>query len=332
MLTCMLDKQQLESRLKPVNAAGWLETRCMKNTRLDILDEIWTWIDDSLAPNMFLLTADPGAGKTTIASTVMIELLSRGRCVPYFFFKRRDDAHSNPINIWRTIAHSLAQHPLLTEALVESTSDPLALDGPIDVVFNHLIEQPLTKVQDKFREHPLIFVLDALDECDSKHPAYSAFMGLIRDWSKKLPSCYKIIITSRHNEDLVESLGDKAHLGSLATGTRVTLSSHNDICTYIQSKMEEIIRSHRLSPLPVDWGSRENIEKLVAGLFLWASTVMEFISADPERRLQTLLSQSPVGGTEELNALYTQILSTASSVHGNDAVMTIVGITAITKN
>ncbi|KIJ31737.1 hypothetical protein M422DRAFT_36109 [Sphaerobolus stellatus SS14] len=325
------EEQLLRSRLLPVNPSGWLETRCMENTRLDILDEIRTWIGDRLAPNLFLLTADPGAGKSTIASTIVSEL-AQSRCVPYFFFKRGDPARSDPTNVWKTVAFSLAQHPLLKEELFKQTANPIATGGSIRDVFDYLIKQPLTKMGDKLSEYPPIVVLDAVDECDSEHRGYPSLIEVITSWNR-LPSSYKLLVTSRHHEKLEESLSCYAHIGSIATGNQVTSSSNHDIRTFIEAKVKQIFQRKRKSPLPSHWGSERNIEKLVeraAGLFIWASTVLEFISTDPEVRLRDIL-ESPVRGSGTINQLYEDILQASSSTFSPDTVKKILETITIAK-
>lgn len=55
---------------------------------------------------------------------------------------------------------------------MESTGEQVATTGPIDVVFSHLIEQPLNNMRDELCDYPPIFVLDAIDECDSTHRTF----------------------------------------------------------------------------------------------------------------------------------------------------------------
>jgi pantothenate kinase-related protein Tda10 len=57
----------------------------MEGTRQWIIDQIHTWLNDFQAPNILWLGGSPGAGKSTIASTLVSQLAELGRLGSSFF-------------------------------------------------------------------------------------------------------------------------------------------------------------------------------------------------------------------------------------------------------
>jgi hypothetical protein len=132
--------------LKPVNRSGYYVTPCMQGTRQWIIDHIHTWLDDSQAPNILWLGGSPGAGKSTIASTLVSQLAEMGRLGSSFFFKRGDVALSDPAAVWRTVAFDLAQvDPVFAERLVANLKERKVDVSRADIEshFKYLIEEPL---------------------------------------------------------------------------------------------------------------------------------------------------------------------------------------------
>ena len=55
------DTKEILADLKPVERGGYYVPPCMEGTRKAILDEIDQWLDDLNAPNILLLSGNPGA-------------------------------------------------------------------------------------------------------------------------------------------------------------------------------------------------------------------------------------------------------------------------------
>jgi ABC-type transport system involved in cytochrome bd biosynthesis fused ATPase/permease subunit len=119
---------------------------CMPGTRQWILNQIHSWLDDPQAPNILWLGGSPGAGKSTIASTLVSQLAEMGRLGSSFFFKRGDIALSDPAAVWRTVAFDLAQvDPVFAERLVANLKERKMDVSRADVEshFKYMIEDPL---------------------------------------------------------------------------------------------------------------------------------------------------------------------------------------------
>jgi hypothetical protein len=190
----------------------------MPGTRLDVLCDIQTWLDDLNIPNIFWLSGSPGSGKTTIASTVVADF-------QYFsgqFFFCRDEAElQDPDNLWRRLALDLALgsndlKKVLAQVLETQKANIRGFD--ISMQFEHFIAKPLWEV---FRasEKPLLIVVDALHECNS----YEILLPSLTSWSY-LPKSLKLLVTSHHYSDIQSSLG--------SISVHLDLHTGHDIYTY----------------------------------------------------------------------------------------------------
>jgi len=114
-----------------------------------MIDQIEHWLNDHQAPNILFLSGSPGAGKSTIASTLVSNLQNAGRFGSSFFFKRDDAVLGDPASCWRTIAFHLARcDSIIAQAVVENVKGrkvDLGWAG-IESHFKNLIEDPLKEL------------------------------------------------------------------------------------------------------------------------------------------------------------------------------------------
>jgi len=94
------EAKEILARLKPVERGWYYVPPCMKGTREEIFEEIDQWLNDRDAPNILWLSGSPGAGKSTIASTLVSKLTERRQLGSRFFFKRGDITLSDPASVW----------------------------------------------------------------------------------------------------------------------------------------------------------------------------------------------------------------------------------------
>lgn len=91
----------------------------MEGTCQSILGQIDTWLGDFTSPDILLLTGSQGAGKSTIAATVVSNLDSRRRLGSSFVFKRDNASLSDLLAVW-PIASDIARfNPGVRSSLVE---------------------------------------------------------------------------------------------------------------------------------------------------------------------------------------------------------------------
>ncbi len=328
MLNVRLQASQISDgileKLGPVKQQP-LNDSCFEGTRVNILKEAVDWLEDSKLPNILWIVGAPGAGKSTIATTLARELAAT--CAR-FFCERDVPDFRDPRQIWRTLAYRLADNhdgmkAALKLALSEKTCKPQ--DDLVLEQFKKLFENPLPTIS-KETVYPVI-IIDALDECDSATITdWKSLLTSLNRWSM-LPRKFKLIVTSRDLHDIRTMLGEVSYHVVLATGDGASEDSNSDIRIFLTKKFGEIRQD--FPSLSYDWPTKEEIEVMTnfaAGLFIWANMVVSFIAQrtanDPIERLQMVLddikTQSGIEGCDQVDLLYARIIFEAirRSTHG----------------
>ncbi|KAG8685629.1 POC1 centriolar protein A, partial [Ceratobasidium sp. 394] len=299
-------------KLRRVQDASWDSSRmCMENTRVKIVDGIMTWINSPINSNQSggaeikLLTAVAGGGKTTIAHTVA------GRCAgnmilgSSFFFDRETAGRNTPAALFTTIAADISRlDDHLASCMVTAIeNDPTLPSAPIFRQFEELVLKPC---QECPIAGPVVIVIDALDEAWNKD-----LLDILRDHAHRLPSTFRIFVTSRMRPEL-DSLLRQPH------ASRVELNIHeqsslDDLALYAPHKLLQL--ADRLN-LAEDWPGEKLRAEFIAkagGLFLWVTIVCGYLynRDDPEAELEQLLSTTKLVGNsaeDQMNKLYARIL------------------------
>ncbi|KIM27448.1 hypothetical protein M408DRAFT_71064 [Serendipita vermifera MAFF 305830] len=294
---------------------------CIKGTRKAILNEIHRWAVDFNAPNILFLKGYPGVGKSAIAAEVADQLATLGRLGSSFFFQRQKAVDLTPHALWRTVAYDLSRrHSSVRKAVIlkleEDTISPTTSN--LESLFRHFIREPLMKSTDIPKARLPVVVIDALDECGGLEGPQSAhrkaLMKTLRDWSQ-LHTKFKLVVTSRRENDIERLFSTtNHHLIEILAGEVVDVQSSEDIKTFLIEELRNIAAQYALSLPQTNWPDAETIDLLVymaAGLFIWAQTVIKFISlGEPRRRLNQVLEGRAKGNIDDL---YDQILKTSFS-------------------
>jgi len=289
-----------------------LRESCLEGTRTTILQEIENKIKNVDSPNVIWLRGSPGVGKSALAASIADRLVDQKRHVISFRFDRRDSTITTNA-LWRAVACDLARlYPLLRQHLAQGNQGYSSSD--IDQLFKSLIEGPLSVLVDAFpREELPVIVIDALDECGGLRHNTSGkedFRGLlhtIQHWTqvdqlKKL----KLVITSQPEDHI--TFRDPISIYDIPSGHGVKPgdSVSSDIHMFLQSRLDNM----NMEP---GWIA-EALDYLVpgaAGIFIWATTVANFLEDDPEARFHILKSregEDDMGGMDNLFSLYTTVV------------------------
>jgi hypothetical protein len=285
----------------------------MSGTRQHVFSRINDWLVDFEAPNILWIKGYPGIGKSAISSSLVEQLRSSKRLGSSFFFQRANAAVMTSGTLWRTVAYDLArQYPLIRKNLVAvlETEDMVSAANP-EKLFLQLIDGPLMATGEIPSDRlPVIVIecggLDGLQSEDRKD-----LRQTLKRWSS-LPGRFKLVVTSRGENDIARLFSTTKHdLIELCAGQKVDSQSSDDIRTFLEVQFREIAAQYTRS-LPPSWPGYDIIMVLAtkaAGLFIWAKTVVKFVSlGDPEEQLHKLLEGN---GAVGLSSLYSWILNTS---------------------
>ncbi|KIM29916.1 hypothetical protein M408DRAFT_67053, partial [Serendipita vermifera MAFF 305830] len=304
------------AKIKPVGLeCGPHVPRCMNGTRRDIIAKIDAWATDPEVPNILWIKGYPGVGKSAISASLVSQWRSSRRVISSFFFRRELSNAMTPSALWRMVAYGFARRdPTIRQYLVSALTadDTLPATADIDELFHRLIQQPLTFSGDASETLPIVIV-DALDECgglDGRHSDHrKGLMRTLKMWSK-LPSRFKLVVTSRVEHDIEKLFSATVHQPlEIFAGQKVNSASMEDTRIFIRHELLRLVAQY--PSLSSGWPGDETIDKLAkqtAGLFIWIKTFLKLLErGEPRRTLKQLMRR----GAGDMASLYAWILHTS---------------------
>jgi len=305
----------------------------MEGTRVQVLRNIDAWMLDVDSQQILWLTGMAGTGKSAIAWTVC----SRARASPEItlggsFFCSRSSSSITQRDVQYvipTLAQLLArQSTEFSVALAsELDRDPDVLHKQIRVQIEQLLYKPLLALKDF--TVPIIFVIDALDECSGlsaanetneadTHRIVSEMIEALVAFSRsdvKLP--VKFLITSRPESHIRDTpVSDVAFSNVLRLHTVNKEQVAADIHLYISTRLSSSSKLRKLfSTEDVDM-----LAQLCDGLFIVATTALQYaLGAGNDcaaMKVKTLLKKSQNSLTDTaaapLDRMYASILEDAA--------------------
>ncbi|KAF3104394.1 hypothetical protein TWF102_003036 [Orbilia oligospora] len=351
-----LDKTDLE-KVPYVHSAAFdsetdeLDARCHPETRKELLKQIKDWAQDPGGKCIFWLNGVAGTGKSTISRTVA-HLFNDDDDIQLgasFFFKRGESNRDNASKFWTTIAVQLTRNipGLVLHVQNAIQKEPDIATKTLEKQFRALVFHPLEKLIEansssvtsgdsaKRTLVPLVFVIDALDECEGDGRIRQILDFLAEMQKLKLVRVHiRIFLTSR--PELPIRLGfDKM---SADTHDRMILQDvppatiEHDISVFLKWEFSKIRYTFNITQrecsgdfeLPLDWPGADDIKrltKMAIPLFIYASTVCRFVGDklnwDPQQRLATILKYGTTytegGEDSQLNRTYLPVLKQLES-------------------
>ncbi|KAF5314396.1 hypothetical protein D9619_012000 [Psilocybe cf. subviscida] len=312
------------------------EVRCYPGTREEVIGKIEKWIDDGgvRTSRMVWLSGPAGAGKSAISQTIAERCRERGLRAANFFFFRADETRNHALPLVATLVYQLRRfYPALDALLTDCmAADPLICKGSIEDQFRHLLSYPVqTAQQSSPIQHPIILIIDGLDECDNK-TNQELILAALQALAYAEHSSFLVMVASRAEPQLVMSfnkIGNSAESIFLDDKYR----PEEDIRRFVVAKFDEIKKTHHLAhTLSGDWPAESDIKAITeksSGQFIYAATVMRFIQYSSESPYLTLIeihSMKPSASHNPLaplDAVYSYIFSKARDLQ---AVKRILGI------
>ncbi|KAF4978334.1 hypothetical protein FZEAL_5256 [Fusarium zealandicum] len=296
---------------------------CLDDTRVDLLNHIYKWAENSSGPSIFWLNGMAGTGKSTISRTVCRYFDRAGYLGASFFFKRGEDDRGRSTKFFPTIAdqlaaknHDVAQH--IVKAI--NADSAIGSKGP-RIQFEKLISEPLSAVLSRTEQiQPIIIVIDALDECDEDENRIKLIIHLLHH-TKSL--ALKIFLTSRPELPIRLGFQDiKSLYQDLILHEIPAPVIEHDLDVFfkhqlmtIRSKHNASVSRSREAQLPEDWPTDSDVKSLVkmaAPLFIFASNVCLLLGdprcGSPDQLLQDVLKPRTKGNGSQLDATYLPVL------------------------
>jgi hypothetical protein len=318
---------------------------CLGGTRADVLQQLDDWLGDTQGQRVFWLNGLAGTGKSTIAQTFAEITFAEGRLGASFFCSRGFEDRSNLQAIFPTLAFQLAYRypPFREELLQVLRANPGIGRQSLYSQLEEVIVGPL-----KTTQISTLIIIDALDECRDDEPA-SAILSILSRYMDQIPNV-KFFITGRPEPRIRSGF----RLESLVPITEV-LKLHevkpevvdSDIGLFFRIQLTSLAKNRSDYDLTDDWPSPSDIEilcKKAAGFFIYASTVIKFVTskartpAEQLNRITSLPQSTSHEGRSGIDLLYTQVLEQAvDDVDVDDEELhsrlkTVVGVVSLVFN
>ncbi|TXB95921.1 hypothetical protein FocTR4_00016446 [Fusarium oxysporum f. sp. cubense] len=256
---------------------------CLEGTRVQVLDDIEQWAHNPSSPTICWLPGLAGTGKSTISRTISRNLKTKSLGAS-FFFKKGAGNRGNGRHLFSILAYQLALHlpPILPHILDAVKEDHSLTMAPIQIQWQKLILNPLVKLQDEGLTKPIVFVLDALDECDEQDRGEIFQLDIMGHFAN-------------------EPLHREVVLHKLQVGT-----IESDFRVYLRQAMESFVveynRTHHQKHLQLssDWPGEERFQLLLhkaLPLFIAAATFVRMIcdrhwAKSPDYKIDLIIDKS----------------------------------------
>ncbi|KZP17827.1 WD40 repeat-like protein [Athelia psychrophila] len=307
---CIIDMRSVIDELPHAPSAINQDRSCIPGTREVALDEIHQWInkpDGDDTARLLVLTGVAGVGKSAIANSIARHYDGLKRLGSFVSFDRADQAKRHPGNLLSTVSRGIADlDPSWRKALYGAVEERRnqCLDSSATSQMDNLILGPAKALT---FSGPIVIVVDALDESGDASKRRSLLKALTEN-VLNLPSNFRILITSRPEDDIIQTFSEKPPNIQQRAMATVDAATDADIAKFIKQKLSDIVNILELDPEYSDGKWVDIVVKASGGLFEWAATACRAILNGPRGYKKTELLRTFVEERNGLDALYTTIL------------------------
>jgi hypothetical protein len=294
-----------------VGGAGFNTQKiCLEGTRREILDEITSWVNcaEDVTPRIFWLHGNAGTGKSFISHTIAHRFKKIGRLGSCFCFDRTRMAQERDQRIFSTIARDLAdQDKHMKTTLMDAIRGDTSLKNTMDILqqWKEMILKPAQRLSEEI-VGPILIIIDALDESgteESRKQLLRILAGKTQESHiTKLPSQFRILVTSRPLPDIYAALHRVGHVRQMSMDGIPHQMTERDILRFIKQELSD-----------VEEMNHEHTSALMLasdGLFEWARLACEFIKSVNEagatalKRFDDVIASSKGGRVGLLDSMY----------------------------
>ena len=290
---------------------------CLENTRVDILDEIYKWADREDDRCVFWLSGLAGTGKSTIARTIARRYFDQKRLGASFFFSRGGGDVGHAGKFVTSFAVQLARNIPQTQRFISGAiieQNDIANQSLRDQ-WRQLILRPLSRLQQSSSLTSYIFIVDALDECDSEDDI-RMILKLLTEARTLTTVRLRVFLTSRPEIPIRHSFcqtPETEYQDFILHNTSLSIVNQ-DIGIFLRYNLNVIAGERSLG---ASWPGEQIIKRLVysaSGLFIWAATACRFIREGKlfaTKRLDMVLESgsTTINAPEKhLNGIYLTVL------------------------
>lgn len=290
---------------------------CLRDTRVDLLRDIYSWADGQNERCIFWLNGLAGTGKSTVARTVARKYFDQKCLGASFFFSRGGGDVGHARKFVTSIAWQLADNiPSLQQHICDAIKERRNIASQsLRDQWQQLVLRPLSKLSESGGQFLYILVVDALDECDNDNDIHIIVRLLAEARSLKAVRL-RVFLTSRPEIPIrhgFQELLDTEHQDFVLHNISPSIVDQ-DIRTFLEHGFELIAQERSLA---AGWPGQEIIKRLVhsaSGLFIWAATTCRFVREGKRfasKRLSIILENSSVGVNaveKHLDEIYITVL------------------------
>jgi hypothetical protein len=292
-----------------------------------VFKAIQSWLANVKGDRFFLLTGEPGSGKTAIAAR-LAQFAQGAKTYPGFeagffhavhFCSATHPTWVDPRDFVEAIALQLAQIPAYAKALVNvgekqiniqinqnigkaersnitavsiQTLDVSGLISPQEL-FNLIVLNPLQEIYQHGFNQPITILVDSLDEALT-HSGQLAIVDLL-DKLQGIPDRVRFLLTSRPQPEILEQFENDADIYNLTTGEGLIHSS-KDIGLYVSKilKQQPVLQQKLSSELTTDVLITQ-VARNSEGNFLYVSYLLQMLLSQPVAISRSMLTELPIG-------------------------------------
>ncbi|KAJ3570082.1 hypothetical protein NP233_g4637 [Leucocoprinus birnbaumii] len=274
---------------------------CFPGTRTQYIRDIIDWATGSAQgrkSSLMWMHGPAGVGKSSIARTCARKIAALSALGASFFFSR-ENGIIDPAYFFSTIAYQLSRQNGNYRAILEAkvVDDPTLLDMDLETQFQELILKPMLELSERQPQNDpenvtqCVIMIDGLDECkniDAQTIIIETVAKSIANHGKSVPLLWAFFGRSAPHLDEIKFSPTFSSL-FWHVELRVSPEISPEIRLYLEGSLKPTQAPNWLSSDDLD-----ALVKLVAGLYIYAATIVRFIkspdSLTPETQLKALLS------------------------------------------